>query len=182
MEMLWQDLRYAVRTGRKAPGFTLVALLTLALGIGANTAVFSILKAAVLDPLPFPQPDRLAQIWETNRRRDARREPISPHNFTDWRSQSRAFDEMAAYEYEAFALTGAGEPERIAVNSVTPGFFRVLGVKPVLGRDFLPEEAARSANRVVILRYETWQRRFASDARILGHELTLDDEKYVSSA
>ncbi len=112
MGTLLQDLRYGLRVLAKNPGFTMVAVVTLALGIGANTAIFSVINAALLKPLPFPHPDRLVQIWETDPRLGFDRDTVSPYNFRDWQSQSHDFAAMAAYEYDHFGLTGAGAPVR----------------------------------------------------------------------
>ena len=179
MRTLWQDLRYGLRMLVKKPGFALAAALTLALGIGVNTAIFSVVNAVLLRPLPYPEPERLMQLWETNERFGLR-EPISPHEFAAWREQSQTFEQMAAYEYAGFALTSEGsQPERIVGSAASASLFAALGVKPALGRDFLAEEDAPGRNRVVILSHGLWQRRFGADPELIGQTLTLNRESYT---
>src|SRR6266849_10201938 len=134
METLLQNLRYAIRTLRKSPGFTVVAVVTLALGIGANTAIFSVVNAVLLRPLPYKDDGRLVVILNKGRN------PVAPANFIDWRSQSRGFTQMGAAEYWTPNLTGTDNPEKLWALHVTPDIFPMLGVQPLLGRVFLPEE------------------------------------------
>ena len=163
----------------KNPGFTTVAVLTLALGIGANTAIFSVINAVLLKPLPFTHPDRLVQIWETDPRVGFDREPVSPYNFRDWQSQSHDFAAMAAYEYDHFSLTGAGAAVGLSGIRVSADFFRVLGARPFLGRDFLTNEDQPGVGHVAVVSYATWQNYFARDAGIVGKKITLDGESYT---
>lgn len=179
LETLLQDLRYGYRTLRKAPGFTTVAVITLALGIGANTAIFSAVDTALLRPLPYHDPGRL--VWITEIWHKEHDNALVPNpDYTNWNMQAHSFEEMAAYDGgEEFNLTGAGQPERIETAGVTPDFFRVLGVEPVLGRVFLPQEALPDGPRVTILSYGLWLRRFALDPNILGKAITLDNQRFT---
>src|SRR5580698_7263467 len=132
MPTLWTDLRFAFRMLAKRPGFTTLAVLALALGIGANTAVFSVIRGVILRPLPYPEPSRLVAIWESNQW--AAREPSSPPNFRDWSDQSRCFSRMAGYTLGWAELTDAGDPEMFDAGFVTASYFELLGLKPALGR------------------------------------------------
>ncbi|HEY6186739.1 MAG TPA: ABC transporter permease [Pyrinomonadaceae bacterium] len=177
MRTLWQDMRYGVRLLIKRPAFTVIAVLTLALGIGANTAIFSVVNAVVLRPLPYAQPDRLVMIWETMPGNDRRW--VAPGNFIEWRRQSQAFEQIAAYSNASLNLTGEGEPEKLTGAAVTPNVFTTLGVEAALGRTFLAEDEQREGERVVVLSDGLWQRRFGADPNVLGRSLTLDDKSYV---
>ncbi len=176
-----QDVRYAVRTLLKSPGFAAVAVLALALGIGANTAIFSVVKAVLLSPLPYPEPERLVWVRESNPGADIPDEPASAPNYNDWRTQVRSFDGLAAYANTALTLTdgGGGEPERIPAVSTSANFFQVVGVAPALGRGFLPEEETAGKNRVVVLSHGLWQRRFGASPQALGQTITLGGNAYT---
>ena len=166
------DLRYALRALGRAPGFTLAVVLTLALGIGANSAVFSVVHSVLLRPLPYSEPGRLVNIH--GRYPDFGRTSTSLPDFQDLRSGTRSFEQMAARHGAAFVLTGEGEPERVVADRVTANFFPTLGVKPVLGRGFLPEEERVGGDdRVVVMSHGYWQRRFGGDQQIVGRQLTL---------
>jgi predicted permease len=169
---LGQDLRYGFRTLRKSPGFTTVAILALALGIGANTAIFSVVNAVLLQPLGFPDPDRLLKIYETLPEFNESSVPYP--NYLDWRSASRSFSDMGTYRNDDFNFTGAGEPEQIPGEYVSASLFPVLGATPLLGRNFLAEEDRPGAACSVMLSYGFWQRRFAGDRNVLGKRLTLN--------
>ncbi|PYJ96454.1 MAG: ABC transporter permease [Verrucomicrobia bacterium] len=173
------DLRYAFRQLLKNPGFAAVAVLTLALGIGANTAMFSVVNAVLLRPFPFKNPDRLVWIWENNLSKNVPINPASPANLMDWRNQSRVFESLSAWNGESFNLTGEGEPERILGAKVFANFFEVLGVQPILGRTFLADEDRAGANPVALLSYGLWQRRFGGDTNILGKSLTLHGQSFT---
>jgi len=173
------DLRFAFRQLLKNPGFTAVAVLTLALGIGANTAIFSVVNAVLLRPLPYPDAGRLVWIWENNLSKNLPINPASPGNFNDWRNQSRVFENLSAWEGENFNLTDHGEPERVLGAKVFSDFFDVLGVRPMLGRSFLPEEDRAGANPVALLSHGLWQRRFGADTNILGQALTVDGKRFT---
>jgi predicted permease len=175
---LRQDLVYAFRQMGKAPVFTLIAVLTLALGIGATTAIFSVLDAVVLRPLPYPEPDRLMRIWESNPQTD--QFSVSDPNFLDWRKESRSFADLAAIRFTTPSLTGDGEPVRLTAAAVTASLFPVFGVKPALGRTFLPEEdRPGGATQVAVLSHPLWQSRFGGDPAILGRTLRLEGRSYT---
>ncbi len=177
MQTLIQVLRYALRMLRKHPGFTLIAVLTLALGIGANTAIFSLLDGVLLRPLPYQEPERLALIWEDATKIGFPRDTPAPANYADWKAQNQTFEDMAALDFRGFNLTGDGEPEKLNAFGVTSNFFPLLGVKPALGRNFLPAEDQPGANKVAIISHRLWQNRFGGDREILNREILLNDEK-----
>ncbi|MEK6321114.1 MAG: ABC transporter permease [Acidobacteriota bacterium] len=179
METLLQDLRYGLRTLAKKPGFTAAALIALALGIGANSAIFSVVNAILLRPLPYNAPDRIVAFWENNLPNDIKKESTSGPNFTDWKDQAESFEAMAAFHRTSPILSGDGEPERIQGCAVTDGFFSVLKVEPALGRVFLPDEIQPGKNRVVILSDGMWRRRFGSDQNIIGKTVTLSGNPYT---
>jgi len=178
MRTLWQDIRYGFRLLTQNPGFTAVAVLTLGLGIGANTAIFSVVNAVLLKPLPYADADRLVMVWENNLSKGWDSFSVSPPNFADWRKQNRVFDPLVAFLGQAFILTGEAEPERLPGMRASEGFFRLSGVQPQLGRGFSPEEYAEGKNRVVVLSHSLWQRRFDGSPKVLGKSLMLDGESY----
>jgi putative ABC transport system permease protein len=178
METLFHDFRYALRLLRKSPGFAVAAVLTLALGMSANTVMFSVLNTVLLRPLPYPQADRLVQIWETDARRGDMHGVVSPYNFLDWRSQSQTFEQMATYEYNSVVLTGQKAPARLSTLFVTASFFDVLKVSPLKGRTFLSDEDQPGKPRVAVLGYGAWQRHFGGDPEIVGKSVLLDDQAY----
>jgi len=174
MTTLLQDLRYGVRMLAKAPGFTVIAILTLALGIGANTAIFSVVNATLLSHPSYTQPEKLVVVWENNRPHSNTRNVVSPGNFLHWREQNTVFDQMAGwYDFDT-NFTGQGDPERIAAQAVTPNMMSLLGVRPFLGRLFLAEDGETGKDNVVILSYGLWQRRFGSDVTVIGKFVILD--------
>lgn len=177
LESLWQDLRYGARMLRKSPGFTLAAILTLALGIGANTAIFSVVNAALISALPFRNADRLVLLRETNPRVGSI--SVSYPDFLDWRSQCRSFSAMAAVGEMEFDLIGAGEPEDISGYRVSPNFLSQLGVTPILGRDFRAEEERQGTAPVALISYRLWQKHFGGRPDALGQTLHLDDKLYT---
>lgn len=174
LESVWQDLRYAFRQLRKTPGFTAIAVVTLALGIGANVAIFSVVYAVLLKPLPFKHSDRLVVIMKRNPTRGWRRNPISPAEFLAWRSQSHAFADMAAYTQTTCVLNSAGEAEEDHCEITTSNLFHLLGVAPVRGRTFSPEEDRPGTPRVAILSYGAWQRRFGGDEAAIGRSVVIN--------
>lgn len=178
VENFIQDLRYGVRMLAKNPGFTAVAVLTLALGIGANTAIFSVLNAVVLRPLPYKDPGRLAVVWTDNQRQNLHEERTSYPNFDDWKRQNRVFEDMAFCSSFTVNLTGGEEPERIVAARVTSNLFSMLGVGPILGHTITLEDEARG-NRVIVLSYGLWQRRFGSSQEVLGKNLEIDGAQAV---
>jgi putative ABC transport system permease protein len=177
MRTLWQDVRYGLRLLLKRPGFTLIAVVTLALGIGANTAIFSVVNAVVLRPLPYAGPERLVMIWETMPGNDKRW--VAPGNFVDWRNQARSFEQLASYSSATLNLTGDGEPERLTGAAVSTNVFSTLGVEAALGRTFVTEDEQREGGRVVVLSDGLWQRRYGADPHIVGRSLTLDGKSYT---
>ncbi|HEX2254789.1 MAG TPA: ABC transporter permease [Thermoanaerobaculia bacterium] len=176
MERLLQDLRYSLYRLAKNPGFTLVALLTLALGIGANSAIFSVVDGVLLRPLPFDEPDRLLGVFTINRP-DGSPTASSAPDFTDVRDQVGAFESAAAYRFDSrITLTGSGDPEQLAGLRVSADFFEVLGVRPALGRTFRPGENTPGNHLVAVLGHALWQRRFAGDPEVVGRTIRLDGE------
>jgi predicted permease len=174
LETLLQDIRFGLRMLRKNPGFTAVAVLTLALGIGANTAIFSVVDAVLLNPVPFPQPDRLVNFYESTRL--APKSVISYPNFLDWEREAHNFSGMAAWVGDEFTLTGTSEPERLLGERVSANFFSVLGVRPILGRTFRSEEDQLGGPPVVLIGEGLWKRRFGSDPGIIGKSIVLNDK------
>jgi putative ABC transport system permease protein len=172
MELLLQDLRIGARMLFKNPGFTLIAVLTLALGIGANTAIFSVVNAVLLRPLPYQEPQQLVMVWET----DENNAPtlVAPANFTDWSEQSQSVVNLAAIRGWDANLTGAGEPERLRGAQATADLFKALGVQPLVGRAFLPGEDQEGSPRVVVLSYGLWRRRFGADASVVGKDIMIN--------
>lgn len=177
MGTLLEDIRYGLRMLRKNPGFTAVALLTLALGIGANTAVFSIVNGVLLNPLPFPNPDKLVVLFES--KPNFKEGSISYPNFLDWQRDNRSFTSIAAYRPDSFSLTGASEAEQVRGQMVSADFFSVLGVKPVIGRTFTTAEDQLGAGRVALVSSGFWRRKLSSSPDILGHRIVLDGEGYT---
>ena len=180
MLTLLKDLRYSVRTLLKMPGFTIVALLVLALGIGANTAIFSVVNSVVLRPLPYPGADRLALIWETDLRNGIKREGPSSPNFLDWKEQSQSFEEMALLEVGTGTVTGEGEPEQVVGLRVTTNFLSMLGARAILGRGFTTAEGAGQARYpVAVLSNGYWKRHFGSDPHAIGRTFIMNSEPYT---
>src|SRR5262245_47411211 len=180
MHTLWQDLRYGARMLLKNPGFTLIAVLTLALGIGMNTAIFSVLYAVLLRPLPYPDADRIVRIDETDGRGGARGGMgVSPPNLLDFQQQNRSFDHIAAYTGGSFILTGGQEPLRLQSAEVSHNLFSLLGVRPLLGRAFSAADEKPGQNQVAIVSYGLWKRRFGSDPGLVGRQIVLDDKGYL---
>ncbi len=177
MQTLFEDVRYGLRNLRKNPGFTGVALLTLALGIGANTAVFSVVNGVLLNSLPFHEPDKLVVLFES--KPHFKEGSISYPNFLDWRRENHAFTSMAAYRPDTFSLTGTGEAEQVRAEMLSADFFSVLGVKLVLGRTFAPEEDQLGAGHVALVSSGFWKRKLGSSPDVLGRRIMLDGEGYT---
>jgi putative ABC transport system permease protein len=180
MEAFWQDLRYGVRILARNPAFTVVVVFTLALGIGANTAIFSVVNAYLLRPLPFEKPEELVHIWQTD---SAVSEwgaelRVSVPNFVDWREQNTSFQQLGGYYYGSRNVTTAEEPLQVQIGYVTSSMISLLGVEPALGRTFLPEDGEPGRNQVVILSHGYWQRHFNADQDVLGQAVTLDGGRY----
>jgi predicted permease len=170
-DMLLQDVRYALRLMAQRPGFTTVVVLTLALGIGANTAVFSVVNGVLLRPLPLGEPDRLMAIWENDRVNGKPRYPVAPANFKDWTEQTRAFEQVAAFRGDAGNFTADGDTTRVPGAVVTANFFDAIGVRPLLGDGFKPEHGVSGQHRVLVLGYDTWQRQFGGDTAVVGRQI-----------
>ncbi|MGH9843020.1 MAG: ABC transporter permease [Blastocatellia bacterium] len=174
MQTLWQDLRYGARMLLKQPGFTLIAVITLALGIGANTAIFSVVNAMLLRPLPYADDERLVMIWGKLPAAGLKRLFVSLPEFIDYRDRTRSFTQAGVYGGAEFTLTGSGEPERFTGAQVSANLLSLLGVNPTLGRHFLAEEHQLDRSRVVILSHALWQRRFGGDPQLVGRQITLN--------
>jgi len=180
---LRQDLAYGLRTLRRAPTFTLTAILTIALGVGANTAIFSVVHGIVFKPLPFPQPQQLLRVWSANPGSGSRQAPVSPVDLDDWRDQRTQFADIGGWWFadggSGVDLTGSGDPQRLSVAFVTPGFFPTLGVRPMIGRLPREDEMVRGGDdRVVVLSHGFWQRRFGSDSGLVSSTVTLNGQPY----
>ena len=182
MNGLLQDVRYALRQIRKAPGFAAIAVITLALGMGANTAIFSVVNGVLLRRLPFNDPDRLVRIWHTPPQASfpgITRFTVSPANFLDWQNQNHVFEHMAIYGFRELTLTGGDKAEQVTASPVSAAFFDTVGVKPMLGRVLLREEDEPGRSRVVVLSYRFWQEHFGSNREVVGHDITFDGMKYL---
>jgi putative ABC transport system permease protein len=176
---LSQDLRFGVRMLLKNPGFTVIAIIALALGIGANTAIFSVVNAVLLRPLPYKNPERLVMVWEDNSKQGFPRDTPAAPNYLDWRDQNHVFEGMAAMVDISVNLTGTGEPERIDGRRVSGSLFELLGVQPQLGRIFRSEEDQLGANGVVVLSHGLWQRRFGGDPDVVGKPINLNGKSFT---
>jgi len=174
-----QDLRYAIRIMRKSPGFIAVAVLSLALGIGANSAIFSVVNTVLLRPLPYPGSDRLVQVWETNPRANRWGQGVSYPDVLDWREQNEVFEDVAAFRVWACNITGGDYPEVVPGLLVTSNLFSFLRATPMLGRAFLPEEDQSGRSGVVILRYGLWQRWFGADPGVLGQTVMIEGQNHT---
>ena len=182
MTALVQNAKFALRLLRKSPGFAFVAVVIMALGIGANTAIFSVVHAVLLEPLPFRDADRLVQIWHVPPQTSfpgMTRFAVSAANFLDWQKQNHVFEQLALYSGAHFDITGAGKPETIVAGTVSPEFFSVLGAQPLHGRVFLPEENDPGKNREVVLSYKFWQNHYASDPGVIGRSINFDGDPYT---
>src|SRR3984957_19834444 len=174
---LWQDLRFAARLLRKSPGFTAITVVTLALGIGANTAMFSVVQGVLLAPLQYFHPDRLVMVWENNPRFP--RTWVSYPNFRDWQRGARSFQQMAAFREKGVDLAGPGTPEHLNGKEISSGFFRTLGTELTLGREFSPEEDRYGGTPVVVISSRLWRNRFNGSPEALGKSLTLEGVDYT---
>src|SRR5215469_8643965 len=178
MHDLLADARHSLRLLRRAPGFAAAVILILALGIGANSALFSALDRTVIRPLPYANPDRLMMLWEDFSVFGAPKQRVSPGTFVDWRKRTHAFDEVAAYGWRAFNLSGGGPPEEVLGAGVTANLLPMLGVPPLLGRTFAPDEDT-PGNKTVVLSYGLWTRRFGGDRGLVGNTILMSGEKYT---
>src|SRR6185503_6842526 len=171
MQTLFQDLRYGARMLRKRPGFALIAIVTLALGIGANTAIFSVVNGILLRPLPFDHPERLVRVYVTVPDRGIKNNPASYLNFTDWRSRNSVFDAMAAYSGASATFTGGPAPEQIEGVGASGGLFATLYARPMAGRVLSRADEEAGANNVIVISYGLWQRSFNADSQIVGRRV-----------
>src|SRR5215831_3918556 len=181
MRDLLSDFRFSLRLLRRNPGFAAAAIVVLALGIGANTAIFSVVNAVLLRPLPFDDPSRIMQVWHVPPPKSfpgMTMFSVSPANYLDWHSQSSSFEQMAAYGFRSFTVGGTERPEAIQAGAVASDFFPLLRVQPLLGRTFTPDEDQPGATHVVVLGYNFWRDHFASDGNIIGRNILLDGETY----
>ncbi|MGH9755420.1 MAG: ABC transporter permease [Blastocatellia bacterium] len=178
MQTLWQDVRFGLRMLLKKPGFTAAAVVTLALGIGANTAIFSVVSAMLLRPLPYPEPEKLVMVWEKRMREGANNNAVAPADFRDWKARNQVFASIAAFIETTLDLTEGNEPDRVDVGQVSASFFEVLGVKPMLGRGFLAEEEQPGRNHVVIVNHDLCQRRFGADRSVVGRTISLSGASF----
>ncbi|MGH9641313.1 MAG: ABC transporter permease, partial [Terriglobales bacterium] len=176
MNGLLQDVRYAVRQLVKNPGFTAVATIALALGIGSTTSIFSVVDHVLLHPLPYPDSDRIVKVSQTFK--GVWRDDASPANYLDWAAQNHVFAEMAASRGWLGSLTAGDRPERVRGTMATPSFFALFGVSPLLGRALIASDATPGNDHVVVLGYGLWQRDFAADRAIVGRDIQLNGEKY----
>ncbi len=182
MNGLLQDVRYGLRQLRKSPGFTAIAVITLALGIGANTAIFSVVNGVLLRPLAFRDSDRLVRIWHTPPQKSfpgILTFAVSPANYLDWQSQNHVFEQVAIAGYHGFTLTGVDKPEQLDGSAVSANLFSTLGVQPMLGRVFTQDEDQPGHANVVVLSHRLWQEHFGANRDIVGRNVTLDGESYL---
>ena len=179
MGTLVRDLRFALRQLRRAPVFTLAALACLALGIGANTAIFTVINAVLVRPLPYPEPDRLVMVWESNAGRKRERNVVSPANYLDWKAETQLFERMAAAYDIRMNLTGVGEPVEVPAQLATADLFPLLGLHPLLGRTFTADEDAPGGAPAAVLSYGLWQRRFGGARNVVGQSIALDGRPYT---
>jgi predicted permease len=180
LETLANDIRFALRILRKSPGFTCVAILTLALGIGANTAIFSVVDAVLLRPLPYTQPDRIVTVSESEHPFDLlSKNEVATGNFVDWRARNQVFAEIGAAHYPGYSITGEGSPERVQATDISAGMLRMLGLRPELGREFNSSDDRYGAPRVLMLTHELWKSRYGADPNIVGKTIHLDTNPYT---
>jgi putative ABC transport system permease protein len=178
LETLGQDLRYGARTMRKSPGFTLAAVLTLALGIGASTAIFSVVNALLLRPLPYREPKRLLALWEWNTH-EHHINTVAGANYADWKACNHVFEDMGYSWDDVFTFTGTANPEAVFGYDFSCNFFSLLGAKPLRERTFLPEECQAGKDHVVVLSYAVWQSRFGADREVIGRSIQLNHQPYT---
>ena len=177
MDTLFQDLRYAARTFVKNPGFAALTIICLALGIGVNSTIFSVVDTVAIRPLPFRDPDRLIVLNTTHQANGIDRGSVSFLDARDWRARAHAFEDVAAVTGRSLTLSDGGEPERFTGATVTANLFPMLGIQPILGRQIRPEEDAPGGARVVMLSHGVWQRRYAGDPSVIGRTITVNGDR-----
>ena len=178
-QQVLQDIRFALRTLRRSPSFTLVVIATLGLGIGINTAIFSLVNGVLLRPLPYDQPERVMTLWEANPQLGIPQDRVAAGTYRDWTERAESFADLGAYSFETFILGDATGSERISGARVSPSVFDVVGVQPMLGRSFREEEATAGNDFVVILSNGFWTQRFGADPEVIGTAIVLDDEPFT---
>src|SRR5262245_54151318 len=178
MHTILQDLRYAARMLRNRPGFTLVAVITLTLGIGANTAIFSVVNAVLLRRLPFKDPERLVSIYERRENSGEANEPTSAHEFAAWHERTHSFEALTLIQPDGLTLTGKGDPVIVNVARVSTDFFAVIGVPPLVGRGFVSGEDQGGGAKVAVLGEKLWRQRFGANRSVVNQRVTLNDESY----
>jgi len=178
LELVWRDIRFSLRALRKNSIYSIVAVATLALGIGANSTIFSLVNAVLFRPFPYHEPDRLVLLYENNLKHGVERQEASPANYVDWRKQQKVFDSMSAFSTLSSTLMGGESPTQVLVSHVTPEFFKVLGVTPILGRSFAPGEGS-GEEKFVVIAHSLWQRYFRQDPNMIGKPLTVDYKNYT---
>ena len=174
MGTLIQDVEFGLRMLKKNPGFTVLSVFTLGLGIGANTAIFSVVNAALLRSLPYKNPDRLVYVWSAEKARGISQSTVSIPDLHDWREQNQVFDGMAGWWDGSYNLSGSDEPQQVDGWTVSPNFFAVLGATPELGRTFAPNEEQGTKNRVVVISHALWANWFGADRGTLGRNISID--------
>jgi putative ABC transport system permease protein len=179
MDSILKDIRYALRSLAKRPGFTAVAVVTLALGIGANSAIFSVVNAVLLRPLPFKEPDRLAVVWERRANSGRANLPLSGHEYAAFKERTSSFEALAMFQPNGFTLTGRGDPLMVDVGEASTEYFSIVGVPPLLGRTFAPGEDQNGGAKVVVLGHKLWSQRFGSDPSVLNQTIRLNDQSYT---
>src|SRR5262245_19066286 len=183
MNTVWQDLRHGARMLLKSPNYTLIAVAMLALGIGANTAIFSVVSAVMLRPLPYREPDRLVMVWGADQKGNL--STTAPARYLDWRARNDVFTDISAIEdaeisnRPRFFMTGGDRPERVRGAMVSTNFFSVLGVEPRIGRSFLPEEEEAGRHQVVIISDDLWRRRFGANSDVVNNIININDKNYA---
>ena len=176
METIWQDLKYGARMLFKNPAFAATAVSTLALGIGANTAIFSVVDSVLIQPLPYKNADRLVVPVATSPSNDIDRGAVSYADYVDWKNDGKSFEQIAVFWGKNFDLTGGSEPERVTGLSVSEDYFKVIAVEPALGRSFVSEEHAQGGPKAAVLSHGLWQRRFGADPHVLGSAIKIGGE------
>src|SRR6267142_462907 len=179
MDTLFQDVKVGLRALIKNPGFTLVAIVALALGIGANSAIFSVVNTVLLRPLAFPRSDRIMSVWQNNLVRGWHQDVVTPADYLEWRRDARSFETMAAYFGRGLNMRAGDEAERVRGADVSVDFFRVLRAAPARGRDFAPGDEKASGGRVAIIGHSLWQRRFGGDPGLVGRSIVLNSESFT---
>src|SRR5258708_38800546 len=179
MQKILQDIRYALRLLQKQPTFTVTAIITLALGIGANTVIFSFVDALFMRPFAFPDQDRVVIAWETRTKQNNQEVDVAAANFLDWRSQNRSFQKLAAIENNAFNLSGQGDPNLVSGARVSSSFFDVFGLGPKIGRTFTPEQEAEGRDRVLVISEFLWRDHYSSNPALVGSDVKIDGQNYT---